>query len=187
MSIYHTSDQRKQTTHIYTHAQKTSPGFLLSNVQLLINWYTPSLRTLHLFSLCCLVHTKKQHSPGCSFFPYRPNKQQNVPEGTLKENFPKKRWRITALWDKHTAFLLRNTLRILKGMQKKIGNKKHMLRTWTAVRKGDDFESCICFALKLYAAFILLMNYMHAKSYMTPVRISNCNGFMCLRNIVFHF
>lgn len=142
---------------------------------------------MHLFSLCCLVHTKKQHSPGCSFFPYRPNKQQNVPEGTLKENFPKKRRRITALWDKHTAFLLRNTLRILKGMQKKIGNKKHMLRTWTAVRKGDDFESCICFALKLYAAFILLMNYMHAKSYMTAVRISNCNGFMCLRNIVFHF
>lgn len=51
------------------------------------------------------------------------------PRMNFKREFPKAKIRITALQDKNTAFLLRNTLRILKGMQKKIGNKKHMLRT----------------------------------------------------------
>lgn len=72
-------------------------------------------------------------------------------------------------------------------MQKKIGNKKHMLRTQTAERNGGDFEFCICFALKLYAAFIHLVIYMHTKSHMTADMISNYNGFMHLRNTVFHF
>lgn len=57
----------------------------------------------------------------------------------FKRELPKARRRITALQGKKTAFLLRNTVRVLKGMQKKIGNKKHMLRTSTAVRKREDF------------------------------------------------
>lgn len=72
-------------------------------------------------------------------------------------------------------------------MQKKIGNKKHMLKTYTAERKGGDFEFCICFTPKLYTGFVHLVNYMHTKSHMTADTISNCNGFMYLRNTVFHF
>lgn len=118
-----------------------------------------------MFSLFYAVHKKKAAFSKMLILPLQAKQTTKRPRRNFKREFPKARLRITALQDKNTAFLLRNTLRILKGMQKKIGNKKHMLRTSTAVRKGADFEFCMCFALKLYAAFIQLVNYRHTKSY----------------------